>query len=114
MVTLERMLFDVTEAWHHMGILQPDRYVTVSSLVYSMILTAVLLPLLYKGLYWLYINEGYEQYIYNGVIVITGGFLILMKAYGALLFVILYYLFYAIVVMNPKYKYIKDYIERLF
>ena len=108
------MLFDVTDAWHQMGILPSDSYITVSSFVYSMILTILSMPLLFKGVDWLLQKEGSEKYIFNAGILIILVFLALMKAYGAIIFAILYYLFYSIVITNPKYKYIKDYIEKLF
>jgi len=114
MVTLEKMLFDVNEAWHHMGLIPVDHYLTVNSLLFSIIMTFLLAPLLGRALNWLYENETYKKY--NGVIIITiiFGIFMIMGEYGAILISLLLMMFIRIVYTNPKYKSIQEYIDRIF
>jgi len=42
-VTLERMLFDVNEAYHHMGLIADDKYITPTNLLLSAFVTGILM-----------------------------------------------------------------------
>lgn len=108
------MLFDTTEGLHQMGILTPDKYITPSIWFLSIITTFLLAPLIGRVVIYVCENETVDKYIGEITISVVFGILLLMRAYVAILVGVILVILLEIIYSDPKYKYIRDYLERFF
>jgi Kef-type K+ transport system membrane component KefB len=108
------MLFDINEAWHHMGILSADKMVDGYSILFGLAVTFVMAPVVMKTLDYLFAPERRIEFFLLSVTGMVFILLYLMKAYGLMAITALMIGFYVIVAGNPKYDHLKRYIDRYF
>ena len=104
------LLIDLNEWLHHMQYLPEDKFVTANILLMTLLASPFILMLLN------YITKLDREMKYIPYFIIGFMFfsLYIIKAYGAIFISILFCGFLGIVVLNPKYKHLKDYIDRFF
>jgi len=114
MVSLERMLFDVNEALHHMEVISPEHYITAATLAYSVLLTFALMPIILKILEWISNKDRDDEYTSVAMISLIFGILVVMGAYEAIVFVIFLIFAVDLIYSDAKYYEIRNFIDKLF
>ena len=114
MVSFERTLFDINEAFQHMGILATDKYITETTVAFATLITFIAVPLIIKlNEYITSLDSGNK---YAPLFIIGSIFILLYisEYYSAILIALILINFYQIIDYYPKYKKIKNYIDRFF
>jgi len=114
MVSLERMLFDVNEALHHMEVIPAEHYITAATLAYSVLLTFAMVPIMLKILEWIANKDRDGKYTSRVVISLSFGTLVVMGAYEAIAFVIFLIFVVDLIYSDAKYYEIRNFIDKLF
>jgi len=114
MVTLEKALFDINEALHHLGVLTANKYISEDSLIIAIVLTFAFVPLMVKLLD--YTKEWDREQKYTPPLIITILLTVLYLSEGVFIILILFIVigFYIIIATYPQYRHIKEYIESFF
>lgn len=114
MVTLERALFDTNEALHHMGMLPPEKYITVFSLSLGIALIIAMMPLIVRAMEWFMNFDQEQKYFPLIAIGIMFTILFLAKVYIAILLLLLLNGFIYIIYKYPQYQNIRTFLDKLF
>lgn len=112
MISLERLLFDLNEAFYNIEFIPPDRYITFQVILFALLVVTVAIPLNIKLVE--YIDSLELKYIPLIIIAISFLILYILGGYLPILIVLCLIGFYLIIATYPQYRDIKDFIERLF
>jgi len=106
MYNLDRVLFDMNEGLHRVGVIQDDKYMTQGSFLFAILVAVVLLPFIMR--------ESNHKYFAFITPVLISFFLYMMGEYFIIMLVILMIRFIHIIYKYPQYSNMRELLERWF
>lgn len=108
--SLEKILFDMNDGLHRAGVIADEKYITQESLLFALIATLILNPLFMRVIE----SKIYDKYFIFFMSVVLMILIYMMAGFFPILLVIIIVGFIDIIYKYPKYRSIKEFIDRLF
>lgn len=114
MFNLEKALFEINDTLHNAGVIPDDRYVTQGSLLFSLVATLLLTPLIIKGLAWFPKSESSNKYMMFSMLAIQISVLYMAGGFFPIVIAMIIVGFVGIIYKYPQYRTIRDFMDKLY